>query len=455
MDIKQVKSDGLKRTFNVIFSVPDIEAKEKEQLAAIAKKADIKGFRKGKAPLDVIEKNYKQSVLVRTFEALTKDCLTSIYKEHKISPITEPSVSIKKGDIVNKEAIEIEIEFETYPSLPKIDLASINLEKVNLTMEESNINEFLTELSKHYREFKDITEDRSSKEKDIVVIDFLGKIDDVAFQGGEAKNYPLELGSKTFIPGFEEQLLNKKAGEKVEVKVPFPEDYQNKELAGKDAIFEVEVKKIQEGVDCKFEDIPAKIGIKDLDVLKNDITERHLKQYNMIIRNEMKNELIEELINKVNFELPASLLQREEEIINKNYEDYKQHKDSCSDNSHNHANALYDNKTESEILAENKKQAEKRIKLSLIFNEIADSNNIHILPEEVDQSIQQEAAKYKGQEAMVVNYYKNNQVAINQLRNRILEDKILDFIFSQVKVNEKNMTVTDYNKLLENKSQQA
>lgn len=449
MDINQKSAEGLKRFFEANISSKDIALKESEELKNIAKNVNLKGFRKGKAPLDIIKKNYEQSILVRVFENLTKDILLEIYKKYKITPVTEPKVDITKGDLMKKEDLTISLEFEIYPEIPEFNLTKLCLDKVNLQVTDKDVDSFLNNLQQHYFDFKDIEEDRPLKMGDVANIDFVGKMDNVEFEGGAAKGVDLEIGSKSFIEGFEEQLVGLNKNDEKDITVTFPSNYTPKpEYSGKEAVFSIKVNNIKEKVNTSLEKLPKKLGIQDLDTLKEDIKKRHEHQYNMMLKKDLKNQLVENIVKDFpDFELPKLLIERESNLLKKDYEKYKELRASGN----KEPNKDYDNKSEEEIIKGQEEAAIRRIKLSLIFNNISEVNNIYILPDEVDDFIKQEASKFGNKAKEVTNSYKNNPTIINNIKSIILEDKIISFILSKAKYNEQTMSVEEYNKFIEEK----
>lgn len=449
MDIYQKNAEGLKRFFEANISKEDIKLKEDEELRNVAKNVNLKGFRKGKAPLDIIKKNYEQSVLVKVFENITKAILLEIYKQHKITPVTEPKVDITKGDLMKREDITLSLEFEVYPEIPEFNLSEVFLNKINLVVTEKDVDNFLNNLQEHYFDYKEVKEDRPLKMGDIANIDFVGKMDNVEFEGGSAKAVDLELGSNSFIEGFEEQLVGLTKNAEKDITVTFPSDYKPKqEYSNQEAVFSIKVNSIKEKTTTTLDKLPEKLGIKDLETLKEDIKKRHEHQYDTMLKKDLKNQLIEEVLkSSPSFELPQSLVEREKNVLKKDYDKYKDLRASGN----KEPNKDYDNKSEEEIIKDQEEVSLKRIKLSLIFNNIAEVNNIYILPDEVDDFIKQEASKFGSKEKEVINSYKNNPAIINNIRSIILEDKIINFILSKTKYNEQTMSVEEYNKFIEEK----
>lgn len=440
MQIQQTKQEGLKRIFESTISYQEFVQKETEQLNNIAKTVSIKGFRKGKVPLDIVKKNYQANATANTVEALVKQTLLSINKEHKISPVATPKVNIIKGEIGKEEDITLQVEFEVYPDVPNINFKEINIHKNNITISEEDINQFLKSLGEHYYNYADVTEKRPLQKGDIANINFVGTVDGKEFDGGDAKDFKLELGSKTFIDNFEEQLIGLEPGQTVEIKVNFPKEYPSKpELAGQPAIFKVEILGIKAKKPTTIEDLPKTLGIPSLEVLKEDVKARYSQQYNEMTNSQLRNQLSEALYQKLDFLLPETLVKKEIEALEAEFNKYLETKDK---------NSVYHGKNEEEVKKYNKELAHKRIKLSLILNAIAEENNIHVLPVEVDQFIYRESMKYPHKQKEIIHTYKSNPTIINNINSIIMQDKIFSYLLANVNVIETNLSINEYNQKL-------
>jgi trigger factor len=287
------------------------------------------------------------------------------------------------------------------------------------------------------KESNPVTTKRKSKTGDIVVIDFVGKVDGVEFDGGKADDYQLELGSGQFIPGFEDQVTGAKAGDAIEVKVTFPEEYGSADLAGKDATFDVTVKELREGVPAELNDALAqKMGMESLDKLKEALKEEQGREYEGMSRMRMKKGLFDVLLEKHDFELPTGLIEQEFEGIWKQFEDTREKNPESIDESDK-------DKSDDELKTEYRELAERRVRLALLLSEVGRLNDIEVTQDELNRSIMNEARRYPGQERQVFEFYQNNQEAREALRGPALEDKVVDYIVEMAKVNEKTVTVEE------------
>ena len=280
----------------------------------------------------------------------------------------------------------------------------------------------------------------------MLVIDFAGRIDGVEFAGGKAEDYELILGSGTFLTGFEEQLTGAKPGDKVEVKVTFPESYGAEELSGKDAVFDVSVKELKEPVPSAIDDEMAKkVGMENLEALRKSITEEQEKEFNAMARMNLKRLLLDELAEKHDFEVPEKLLDQEFDRI---WGEFEEQRKSAKD-----ADTLNEGKTDDEHKKEFREIAERRIRLGLLLSEVGRSADIQITQEDINQQLQVEARRHPGHESEVIDRYKNDPKAMEQLSAPIYEEKVVDFILEQATVTEKPSTMPELMKILEEGSE--
>lgn len=433
MEIKELKAQGLKKQFSIKVPAKKFEDAVNKKLDEISRKAKIQGFRPGKAPKAMVEKQYKASVMGEALENLVQDSTAELLKEKKINPAVLPDVKISKFE--EGKDIEMEVSVETMPEIEVGDFSKIELEKQVVEVAEEEVEKALKYLADSRRETKKVEDDRASKKDDTLIINFSGSIDGVEFQGGKGEKYPLVLGSGTFIPGFEDQLTGKKAGEKVDVKVKFPEEYHAKDLADKDAVFAVEVVEIREPKVVEIDDEFAKsLGEKDLTSLKEKVKARIGEDYEKASRMKIKRKLLDALDKEYKFEAPESLVTQEYDAIVKQYEHAKEH---------GHLDEDEKSKPEKDILAEYKTIAIRRVKLGLLLSEVAKQVKIIVEPNDINAAIMEEARKYPGQEQMVMEYYLKNKQAIESLKAPIYEDKIIDHILGKVKLQNKPVSLEE------------
>lgn len=433
MNIKEIKSEGLSREYNVTIPAKDFAEEVNTKLESISKKAKIQGFRPGKAPKALIEKQYKSSVMGEALESIIQTTTSSLLKEKSIEPAAMPDVKIVKFE--EDKDIVIEIKIETLPEIKIGDFSKIKLNKPVAEVTDVEIDKSLEFIAGSRKDTSAITEERTSKEGDTLMINFLGRVNGVAFEGGKGENYPLVLGSKTFIPGFEDQLIGKKVGEKVDVTVKFPASYHAKDLADKDSVFEVDVLEIREEKKTEINEEFAKaMGEKSLDDLKKRVADKIAEDYTKAAKMKMKRQLLDVLSKEYNFEVPASLLTQETDAIVAQYEEAKKHGQISPEDA---------KRSEKDIIAEYKEIALRRVKLGLLLSEVAKTANITVEQQDINQAIMEEARRYPGQEQMVLQHYLQNKDAIEALRAPIFEDKIVDHILAQVATTDVKVSVEE------------
>ena len=315
MEVKELKSKGLKREFSITISVNDLREKKIKKLQDIASKAKIDGFRPGKVPAAHIEKLYGQSVMVEVIEEKVSETSKSVLQDRDLRAAVKPDVKLKSdmNDVIEKNKdLVFTMNCEVLPEIEITDLSKIKLDKPVSKPKEKDIKDALEYLAKQNKSFKEAPEKTKSKDGDQVTLDYVGKIDDIAFDGGTANDANLVLGSKSFIDNFEDQLVGLKKGDKKLVKVKFPDNYQSSDLAGKEATFDVEIKKVSKAEESKVNDDLAKsLGMENLEDLKKNLEERIQQDFDSAARMKLKDSLLDALEKKHKFELPESMVNQE------------------------------------------------------------------------------------------------------------------------------------------------
>ncbi|MGB2235659.1 MAG: trigger factor, partial [Candidatus Puniceispirillum sp.] len=304
-----------------------------------------------------------------------------------------------------------------------------------LPVDEAQIEEALTTIAGENRPSVDVTKPRAAKKGDIVVIDFVGKIDGEAFDGGAAEGHALELGSNSFIPGFEDGLIGVKAGESRDVNVSFPDDYQAAHLAGKAAVFETKVTALRELGDAKVdEDLAKRLGFETMDALKEAVREQLGAQHATALRQAVKKNVLDGLADGEAFDVPPSLFNQEYESVARAMNPATSEQDAAQDNDENRPAA--DEGMDDDAKAEAKAVAERRVRLGLLLTEIGRDSKIEVTEADTQRAVIEEARRYPGQEQMVMEYFQKNQQALQQLAGPIFEDKVIDYILELAKVTE-------------------
>lgn len=435
MQVTETSSEGLKREFQVVIPADTINGEVDARLTQLAPTINMPGFRPGKVPVALLKKRYGPSVMGEVLEKTVNETSQKTLDERDLRAATQPQIEITKFD--EGGDLEFSMVVDIMPEITPIDFSTLEIERLTAEPSDSDLDEAIGKLATQHKSSEPIKRKRKSKSGDTVVINFKGMVDGVAFDGGAAEGHHLVLGSGTFIPGFEEQLIGVNAEDKLDVKVTFPEDYGQATLAGKEAIFETEVTEIRETTDPTIDDEFAKLfGMDDLDTLKEAIKGQLSQEYVGAARTKLKRTLLDTLEKKHSFEVPDGMVQAEYDAICQAVKP----QDHDHDHAHEHA---ADESLSDEEKAEYRGIAERRVRLGLLLQEVGRLNNISIDDEEVARAIYQEASKYPGQEQQVVQFYQQNAQAQANIRAPLLEDKIVDFIVEMAKVTDKTVTAED------------
>ena len=443
MNVTELKSEGLKKEFKVVIPFKDFDKKVDEKINVIAKTTKLPGFRPGKAPKEMLKQKYCASVMGEVLDETVRNAADEVIRSKKLRPAMMPDIKITAFS--DGKDVEFEISLENLPEIKTGDFSKIELEKLMAEVPAEEVSKALEYLAKARKETVKVEDNRAAAKGDTTVIDFVGSVDGVEFQGGKGSNYPLELGSGSFIPGFEDQLMGKKVGDKVDVNVKFAENYHAKDLAGKDAVFAVEVKELRSAKPVEINDDFAKsLGEESLDKLKSVIAERIKGDYETASRMKLKRALLDNLDKAYNFEVPQGLVDAEYKSIEAQYQQAKKY---------NQLDESEKAKSEKDLLAEYKDIALRRVKLGLLLSEIGKEAKIEITPDDINKAIMNEAKKYPGQEKAVFDYYLKNKQAVESLKAPVFEEKIVDHILSKAKVNEKTVSIEELYNFDEDKKQ--
>ena len=440
MHVTETLSEGLKREFQVVIPAETIKSEVDAHLTQLAPTIQLPGFRPGKVPVSLLKKRYGSSVMGEVLEKTVNETSQKTLDERDLRAATQPQIEISKFD--EGGDLEFSMVVDIMPEITLIDFSSLELERLIAEPGDADLDKAMSKLANEHKRSEPIK--RESKSGDIVVINFKGMVDGEAFDGGTAEGFYLEIGSGTFIPGFEDQLIGANAGDKRDVTVTFPEDYGQTSLAGKEAVFETEVTEIRETTDPTIDDEFAKLfGMDDLDALKEAIKGQLSRDYGAAARARLKRTLLDSLEKQSSFDLPQGMVQNEYDAICKAVNQQQHDHDHDHDHDHSHEHDAADVSLSDEDKAEYRGIAERRVRLGLLLQEVARLNNISIGDEEVARAIYQEASKYPGQEEKIVKFYQQNAQAQANIRAPLLEDKIVDFIVEMAKVTDKTVTAEE------------
>jgi trigger factor len=430
MQIVEKSGEGLSRVYGVTVPAADLTEKLEARIAEITPTLNIKGFRPGKVPPAHVRRLYGKALMGEVVEQTLSETTQKVIADNNLRPAGEPDLK-PEGDlgqvIEGKADLAYELALDLMPEFEPVDLATLELTRPVYEPSDAEVDEALAELSKQNRTYEPRTgKTVKAKDGDMVVIDFVGKLDGEAFAGGSATDAELVLGSGQFIPGFEEQLVGAKPDSDVEVKVTFPEDYQAANLAGKEAVFEVKVKEVKAPVETAADDAFAeKLGVESLEKLRELLKTNLAEQYARASRFKLKRALLDQLDSKHDFPLPPKMVEAEFATIWNQVQQDKTNGQLPPEDA---------DKSDEQLQTEYRKIAERRVRLGLILAEVGRANNVQVTDQELAEAMRQEAMRYGPQAQQIFDLFRQNANAQAQLRAPIFEDKVVDLIVGKAKV---------------------
>ena len=440
MNVTEKASEGLSRTFEIVFAADDLQARLDAKIEEIRPEVRLKGFRPGKVPVSHIRKMFGESIMGDMLNELVPETTQKTLSDNNIRPASQPEIDVKssaKEVATGKVDFAFEIRLEVMPDFEPADPAKLKVTRPVAEVADSQIDEALGNLSDESRSYAAKKGGKKAKAEtgDIVVINFAGSIDGELFEGGSAEGSRVAIGDGAFIPGFEEQLVGAKVDEERELKVTFPDDYQAKPLAGKVAVFAVKVTGLESKQDAAIDDELAKrLGLESLDSLKDALKKRFETEHAGQSRMRVKREVLDQLDDAHDFDLPPKMVAAEFDNI------WREISHAIE---HDHLEDDDKEKSEDELKAEYRAIAERRVRLGLVLAEIGRANKIDVTQEELSRAVNQEAMKYQGQEKQVVEFYTKNPDAVAQLRAPIYEEKVVDYILELAAVKDKKVSRDD------------
>jgi trigger factor len=439
MQVTETLKDGLKRGYTITVTAAELDAKVQEKLIEAQPEVEIKGFRKGKVPLAILKKQFGPRILGDAMQDAVDSAMKGHFEATGDRPALQPDVKMVGGEEWKEGSdVVVEMSYEALPDIPEFDAQKISLEKLIVKADDAAVDEALKNLAENAKSFEDRKKGAKAKDGDQITIDFKGSVDGELFEDGTAEDYPLVLGSGSFIPGFEAQLVGAKVGDEVEVKVDFPADYGAKHLAGKAAVFACTVKAVKEPKAAAIDDeLAKKFGAEDLAALKAQVSGRLEAEYAGAARAVLKRGLLDQLDGLVKFDLPSKLVEAEAaQIAHQLW-----HEEHPEEHGHNHGHV--------EPTDEHKKLAERRVRLGLLLAEVGKKAEVTVTDAEMTQAVLAAARQYPGQERAYFEFVQKNPQVQQQLRAPIFEDKVVDLIVGQAKVTEKEIGKDELQKAVE------
>ena len=427
MQVTETLSEGLRRGYAVVVPMADIESKRTAKLTEIGKTVRLPGFRPGKVPMTVVRQRYGTAIMSEVLEESVNSATQQVLSDRGLRAAAQPKVDVTSLD--DKQDLQFNVEVELLPEVPMPDFGAIALTRLRAEPAAEAIDKALNEIASRQRELEPVTEDRGAEVGDTLTVDFVGKVNDVAFPGGTGSGMAVELGGSGFIPGFSEGMEGMKPGEERQINVTFPAEYNNKELAGQPATFDLTATALQQTKPTPIDDAMAeKLGFENLEKLRELIGQQIQREYDQISRMRIKRDLLDSLATGANFMVPESMVEGEFASIWQRVEnDLKQGKGDDDDKG----------KDEATLKAEYRAIAERRVRLGLLLSEIGRANGVQVAPDEMTRAMRAEAGRYAGQEAQVMEFFRKNPQAAETLRGPIFEDKVVDFILELAQVEDK------------------
>jgi trigger factor len=438
MQVTETLADGLKREYRVVVPASDLDTKVNARLDDLKTRVRINGFRPGKVPVGHLKRVYGRSVMAETIEETVREANASIISDHGFKLAKEPKVTLPETEadvnavVEGKADLSYSVAIEILPNIELADFSSISLEKLSAPVTDEEVDEAVKRLAEQSRPFEDKGEGAKAATGDKVTVSFTGTIDGKPFEGGTGEDIAVDIGSNTFIPGFEEQLAGIAAGETRTVKASFPENYLNRDLAGKEASFEVVAKSIAAPGTVTVDEAFAKsLGMESLDKLKEALRERITREHAAESRRKVKRKLLDALDERHRFELPPTLVEEEFENVWRTVtSDLEAQKKTFAD----------ENTTEEAARTEYRVIAERRVRLGLVLSEIGAKNNIQVGDDELSRAVMERARQFPGQEQRIWDYYRKSPEATASLRAPLYEEKVVDFLLELVKSSEKTVS---------------
>ncbi|WP_242137297.1 trigger factor [Sphingomonas sp. TREG-RG-20F-R18-01] len=430
MQTVETLNEGLKRAYTLKITAKDIDSRVDAELKRVAPTVKMPGFRPGKVPTNLVRKMHGPALMQDALNSSIQQGIQELIAEHKLRPALQPSVSLDDGYELGQDA-SIKVELEVLPDVPTPAIEGLKLERLTVPVDEAAVQAQLQKFADQQKRWEE-AEDRAAETGDLVVMDFVGKVDGVAFDGGTGEDMSVEIGSGRLIPGFEEQVVGVKAGDERQINVNFPADYQAKELAGKAATFDLTIKSVKTAGETKIDDeLATSLGLQSLEQLTELLKGQIEQELNGLTRTYMKRKLLDQLAEGHDFEVPPSMVEAEFGQIWQQLEHEATHEEDP-------AAALAEMESERD---DYQKIAERRVRLGLLLSEIGQANGVEVSQQEMNRLIAQAAQQYGPEDRQrFLQYVQQEPMAAAQLRAPLYEDKVVDYLFEKSEISDREVT---------------
>ena len=431
MQIVETTNEGLKRAYTVKISAQAISGRIEEEVRKIAPQVRMPGFRPGKVPANLVKKMHGPALHQEALNSTIREAMDKLVVDNRLRPAMQPQVSLGEGYEEGQDA-ELSVSLEVLPQIEVPALEGLKLEKLVVPVSDAEVDEAVQRIAGQQKSFTDAKKGKKAETGDQVIVDFVGKLDGVEFEGGKAENQPIELGAGRLIPGFEDQLVGVKAGEQRQVTVTFPADYPAEELKGKDATFDITVHAVKVAGETTVDDDFAKqLGLESLEMLRNLMRGQLEQETAGLTRTQMKRALLDQLAAGHDFEVPPSMVEAEFEQIWAQLTHEASHEEDPEA-------ALKEIEAEKDDC---RAIAVRRVRLGLLLSEIGQANNVEVTQQEMQMLLAQAAQQYRPEDRQrFYEYVQSEPLAAAQLRAPLYEDKVVDFLFDKAEVTEREVT---------------
>jgi trigger factor len=438
MQVTETLSDGLRRGFTVILPAAELDTRRTERLTTLGKTLRLPGFRPGKVPLPIVRQRYGTAVSAEILDESVSEATQKVLSERGLRPARQPKVDlVTENPSAFRSDLEFKVEMEVMPEIALPDFSAISLTRVKAEVTPELVDQTMQRIARNSRTLEPIPaeellarpEGDGAMTGDVLMIDFLGKIDDVAFEGGAGTDIPVDIGGDGFIPGFAEQLVGARPGEIRVIEVTFPADYGNAEVAGKPATFEITVKQLNRQIVPALDDeLAKKLGAESLTGIREVVTSRQQQEYDQMTRVRLKKDLLDALTVTASFMVPPSMVEDEFKQI---WSQLEQARKAGTEDAEDKG------KDDETLTAEYRPIAERRVRLGLLLAEIARSNSITVTDQELNRAVYARAMQYPGQEAQMLELYQKYPQFSNSVRGPLMEDKVVDFVLELANVTDR------------------
>jgi trigger factor len=431
MQTVETLNEGLKRAYTLKITAKDIDKRVDAEVKRVAPQVRMPGFRPGKVPANLIRKMHGEALAADALNSSIQEGVQKVIADHKLRPAMQPSVELDEGYEAGKDA-EVKVELEVLPDVPTPAIDKLKLERLTVPVGDEAVDAQLQTFASQMKNWEDAAKSHKAKQGDLVVMDFVGKVDGVAFEGGTGEDMSVEIGSGRLIPGFEDQIVGVKAGDEKTIDVTFPEDYNVESLKGKPATFDLTIKTVRTAGESKIDDELAKsMGLESLEQLKGLLKGQVEQEHNQLTRTHMKRKLLDQLAEGHDFPVPPSMVEAEFQQIWAQLQHEATHEEDPEA-------ALKEMEAEKD---DYRAIADRRVRLGLLLSEIGQANGVEVSQQEMNRLVAQAAQQYGPEDRQrFIQYVQQEPMAAAQLRAPLYEDKVVDFLFDKAEISDREVT---------------